>query len=135
MAVRMTPNNQELLAQGSQEDAEWPGRRWMRCREDAECLRGSRLAWRALCRKDIAEHLGGQQVASGAECPGGHLEPKGPQRGQEVVKQPGGCRMTRSAPNPEWPERLQAAWVVPISQERASPSGQGALQRVWSDGG
>ena len=74
-------------------------------------------------------------MARGAECPGGHLEPKGPPRGQEGVKQPGECRMTRSAPNYEWPERLQTAWIVPISQERASPSGQGALQRVWSGGG
>ena len=70
----------------------------------------------------------------GAECPGGHLESKGHPRGQEGVKQSGGCRMTRSAPNPEWPERRQAAWIAPTSQERASSSGQGAQQRVWSGG-
>ena len=43
--------------------------------------------------------------------------------------------MTRMAPNCEWSERRQAAWAAPTSQQRASPSGQGKLQRVWSGGG
>ena len=39
----------------------------MGCQEDAEYLGGSRVAWRAPSRKDVAEQLGGQQVARGAE--------------------------------------------------------------------
>ena len=31
--------------------------------------------------------------------------------------------------------KRQAAWIAPTSQERASPSGQGALQRVWNGAG
>ena len=54
----------------------------MGCQEDAECLAGSRVTWRRPSRKEIAEQLVGQQVARGAECPGGHREPRGHLRGR-----------------------------------------------------
>ena len=28
--------------------------------------------------------------------------------------------------------KRQAAWIMPTSQEQASPSGQGALRRMWN---
>ena len=58
-------------------------------------------------------------------------EPRKHLIGHEGVKQPRGRKVTRKAPSSEWSQRSKAAWSVPLSQERASPSGQGALQRVW----
>ena len=88
------------------------------------------MAWRHSAERMLLNSWEDNSWPGGAERLGGHLELKGHPRGQKDVKQPGGCRMTRNAPNPEWPQRRQAARIALISQERASPSGQGALQRV-----
>ena len=98
----MAPNNQESA--GSQEDAEWSAAGcWMGFREDAGCLGGSRVAWRAPSRKEIAEQLGGQQAARGRRvsrrAPGAKRTPEGP--GEGGVKQSVGCRVIRRTPNAE----------------------------------
>ena len=84
----------------------------MDCQEDSECLGGSRVAWRAPSRKEVAEQLGAQQVARGRRVsrrapvpfPGALLTAPDCRKycwGQEGVKQPGGRMATRRAPNSE----------------------------------
>ena len=54
----------------------------MGCQEDAECLARSRVTWRRPSRKEVAEQLGGQQVARGRRvsrrAPGAKRTPEGP---------------------------------------------------------
>ena len=93
------------------------------------------MAWRVPSRKEAAEQLGGQQVARGhrvsRRAPGAKRTLEGTGRRQAARDAQGDqkgaeLRVSRKA---------QVAWIAPTSQERASPSGQGALQHVWSGAG
>ena len=73
----------------------------MDCREDAEYLAGSRVAWRNPRGKEVAEQLGGQQVAKGCRVSRRAQKAKRTAEGPGDVKQPGGHRVTRRMLNSE----------------------------------
>ena len=98
-AVKVAPNNQESAGQPG--GLEWPGGHWMGCWEDAECLAGSRVAWRKTSRKEVAKQLGGQQVATGRRMSRRAPRAKKTAEGPGGVKQPGGRRVTGRMPNSE----------------------------------
>ena len=107
----------------------------MGCREDAESLGGSRVAWRAPSRKEVAKQLGREQLAMGRR-----VSRRAP-RAKRTPKEPGGHQAAMRAQGDHKGAELrvarksQAAWIAPTSQQRASPSGHGALQRVRSGTG
>ena len=76
----MTWSGQYIEQQGGGRTA----KRAQGSQEDAECLARSRVAWRRPSRKEVAEQLGGQQVARGRRAsrmaPGAKRTPEGPGR-------------------------------------------------------
>ena len=122
-------------AQGSQADAEWPAGRWMGCREGAECFGGSRVAWKTPSRKKVAKQLGGQQVTRGRRVPrrvpGVKKTPEGPEGRQSARRAQGDQKGAKLRVAKKAPSSLDCAG----QSERELPSGQGAVQRVWSGAG
>ena len=107
--------------------------------EDAEPLARSRMAWRRPSRKEVAEQLGGQQVARGRQVSrralGAKRTPEGPgaSSSREGAGWPEGCRIPGSQ---KGSKQLGLHRPVRSGHRRmgrapCSPAGgQGALQPV-----
>ena len=111
----------------NQESAGQPGgrrvarRRWMSCREDAECSGGSRVAWGAAER--VLLNSWDDNRWSGAPCPGEH----------PIGQEGAGSSEGRRTPSGQKGAK-QLRFRLPVRSGRRL-HGQGAMRRVWNGGG
>ena len=93
------------------------------------------MAWKTSSRKKVTEQLGGQQVTRGRRVPRRAPVAKrtleGPRGRQAAMRAQGDQKGAKFRVAKKAPSSLDCAG----QSERELPSGQGAVQRVWSGAG